>query len=139
MLFRSPEPNLEAREHEGPLWRIDLGDPEQRSAYVSAQTGRLLELRGSAWRWWDFFWMLHNMDYAKRTSFNHPLIVFVAFGVTGPIPPTELGVTLAMAVLLDATIVRVMLVPATMALLRDRNWYAPKWLLKILPHVNFNH
>ena len=67
------------------------------------------------------------------------IIVFVAFGVTGPIPPTELGLTLAMAVLLDATIVRVMLVPATMALLGERNWYAPKWLQRVLPHVNFSH
>jgi len=67
------------------------------------------------------------------------IMVFVAFGVTGPIPPTELGVTLAMAVLLDATIVRVMLVPATMALLGERSWYLPKWLGRILPHVNFSH
>jgi RND superfamily putative drug exporter len=67
------------------------------------------------------------------------IIVFIAFGVTGPIPPTELGLTLAMAVLLDATVVRVMLVPATMALLKEKNWYAPKWLLRILPHVNFSH
>ena len=67
------------------------------------------------------------------------IIVFVAFGVTGPIPPTELGLTLAMAVLLDATVVRVMLVPATMALLGERNWYVPKWLAKVLPVVNFSH
>ncbi len=67
------------------------------------------------------------------------IIVFIAFGVTGPIPPTELGLTLAMAVLLDATVVRVMLVPATMALLKEKNWYSPKWLLKVLPHVNFSH
>jgi putative drug exporter of the RND superfamily len=67
------------------------------------------------------------------------IIVFIAFGVTGPIPPTELGLTLAMAVLLDATVVRVMLVPATMALLGDRSWYAPRWLQKVLPHVNFSH
>jgi RND superfamily putative drug exporter len=67
------------------------------------------------------------------------IIVFIAFGVTGPIPPTELGLTLAMAVLLDATVVRVLLVPATMALLGEKNWYAPKWLQKILPHVNFSH
>ncbi len=67
------------------------------------------------------------------------IIVFVAFGVTGPIPPTELGLTLAMAVLLDATVVRVMLVPATMALLGEKNWYAPNWLQRILPHVNFSH
>jgi len=67
------------------------------------------------------------------------IIVFIAFGVTGPIPPTELGLTLAMAVLLDATVVRVMLVPATMALLGEKNWYVPRWMDKVLPHVNFSH
>ena len=48
-------------------------------------------------------------------------------------------VTLAMAVLLDATVVRVMLVPATMALLGERNWYVPKWLARVLPDVHFSH
>ena len=67
------------------------------------------------------------------------IIVFIAFGITGPIPPTELGLTLALAVLLDATIVRVMLVPATMALIGERNWYLPRWLERILPHVHFSH
>ncbi len=67
------------------------------------------------------------------------IVVFIAFGVTGPIPPTELGVTLAMAVLLDATVVRVMLVPATMALLGEHNWYVPKWLGRLLPDVHFSH
>lgn len=67
------------------------------------------------------------------------IVVFVAFGVTGPIPPTELGITLALAVLLDATVVRVMLVPATMALLGERNWYLPTWLGKVLPKVSFTH
>ena len=67
------------------------------------------------------------------------IVVFVAFGVTGPIPPTELGVTLALAVLLDATIVRMMLVPSLMGLLGDRNWWIPKWLDRILPRVSFSH
>ena len=67
------------------------------------------------------------------------IIVFIAFGVTGPIPPTELGLTLAAAVLLDATVVRVMLVPATMALLGEKSWYAPAWLRRVLPQVNFSH
>ena len=67
------------------------------------------------------------------------IVVFIAFGVTGPIPPTELGITLALAVLLDATVVRVLLVPATMALLGDRNWYLPKWMGKVLPKVSFAH
>ena len=55
---------------------------------------------------------------------------------TGPIPPTELGVTLALAVLLDATVVRMMLVPSMMKLLGERNWYIPKWLDKALPKID---
>lgn len=75
------KPNLEAREHAGPMWRVDLGDAEHSSAYISATTGRHLVTRGDTWRTWDFFWMLHNMDYFGRSSFNHPLIILVAFGV----------------------------------------------------------
>ena len=67
------------------------------------------------------------------------IVVFVAFGVTGPIPPTELGVTLAVAVLLDATVVRMMLVPSLMGLLGDHNWWLPKWLGRILPDIHFSH
>ncbi len=67
------------------------------------------------------------------------IVVFIAFGVTGPIPPTELGVTLAVAVLLDATVVRMMLVPSLMGLLGDRNWWIPSWLSRILPSIHFSH
>ncbi len=67
------------------------------------------------------------------------IVVFIAFGVTGPIPPTELGITLALAVLLDATVVRMMLVPSLMTLLGDRNWWIPAWLDRRLPKVHFSH
>ncbi|MGQ0832050.1 MAG: MMPL family transporter, partial [Microthrixaceae bacterium] len=67
------------------------------------------------------------------------IVVFVAFGVTGPIPPTELGVTLAVAVLLDATVVRMMLVPSLMGLLGRRNWWLPRVLERRLPHIHFAH
>jgi RND superfamily putative drug exporter len=67
------------------------------------------------------------------------IVVFIAFGVTGPIPPTELGITLALAVLLDATVVRMMLVPSVMGLLGERNWWLPRWLGRILPTVHFSH
>jgi RND superfamily putative drug exporter len=40
----------------------------------------------------------------------------------------QMGFGLAVAVLLDATIIRTILVPASMALLGDRNWYLPSWL-----------
>jgi RND superfamily putative drug exporter len=67
------------------------------------------------------------------------IVVFVAFGVTGPIPPTELGVTLALAVLLDATVIRMMLVPSLLGMLGDRAWTLPGWLDRRLPHVTFDH
>ncbi len=67
------------------------------------------------------------------------IVVFVAFGVTGPIPPTELGVTLALAVLLDATVIRMLLVPALLGMLGERVWSIPRWLDRLLPHVTFSH
>jgi len=67
------------------------------------------------------------------------IVVFVAFGVTGPIPPTELGVTLALAVLLDATVIRMMLVPSLLGMLGERAWHLPRWLDRRLPHVTFDH
>ncbi|MBO9696851.1 MAG: PepSY domain-containing protein [Sphingopyxis sp.] len=73
-------PNLESRDFEGAMWRIDFADAENSSAYVSLDTARFLVMRGDTWRTWDFFWMLHNMDYLNRKSFNHPLIILVGFG-----------------------------------------------------------
>ena len=67
------------------------------------------------------------------------IVVFIAFGVTGPIPPTELGVTLALAVLLDATVIRMMLVPSLLGMLGERAWRLPRWLDRHLPHVAFDH
>ena len=67
------------------------------------------------------------------------IVVFIAFGVTGPIPPTELGVTLALAVLLDATVIRMMLVPSLLGMLGDRAWRLPGWLDRRLPHISFDH
>ncbi len=67
------------------------------------------------------------------------IVVFIAFGVTGPIPPTELGITLAVAVLLDATIIRMMLVPSVLGLLGDRAWGLPGWLDRRIPIIDFSH
>jgi uncharacterized iron-regulated membrane protein len=75
------ELELAVREHKLPILRVDFADEANSSFYVSAETGKLLERRNDTWRLWDFVWMLHNMDYANRTSFNHPLIVVLAFGI----------------------------------------------------------
>ena len=76
------ELTLAVREHELPIWQVDFRDEQHSSYYVSGTTGAVLERRNDSWRWWDFFWMLHNMDYAKRTSFNHPLIITVGFAMS---------------------------------------------------------
>ncbi|MBI3257360.1 MAG: MMPL family transporter [Actinobacteria bacterium] len=67
------------------------------------------------------------------------IIVFIAFGVTGPIPPTELGVTLALAIMLDATVIRMMLMPSLLGMLGERAWWVPTWLGRLLPKVEFSH
>ena len=50
-----------------------------------------------------------------------------------------LGLGIALAVLLDATIVRALLVPATMRLLGDANWWLPSWIARLLPKKEFDH
>ena len=66
-------------------------------------------------------------------------IMVVVFG-SFLLEPTRVirlfGLGLAVAVLLDATVVRMLLVPATMELLGDKNWWLPKWLDRILPHID---
>jgi putative drug exporter of the RND superfamily len=66
------------------------------------------------------------------------LIMFCVFGAFALGDDRQLklfGLGLGIAVLLDATIVRMVLVPATMELLGDRNWWLPKWLDRILPNI----
>ena len=60
--------------------------------------------------------------------------VFSIFATLSFIDMKQFGVGLAVAVLIDATIIRGVLLPATMKLLGDWNWYLPKWL-EWLPHV----
>jgi RND superfamily putative drug exporter len=54
--------------------------------------------------------------------------VFATFATLSEVSMKQLGVGLAIAVFLDATLVRAVLLPATMALLGERNWYLPHWL-----------
>ena len=61
--------------------------------------------------------------------------VFAAFGVAGVRTISEFGVGLAVAVLADAFLLRMTLVPAVMHLFGRRNWAIPSWLDRVLPHV----
>ena len=62
--------------------------------------------------------------------------VFGAFAFARMLPIKELGFGLAAAVLLDATIIRVVMVPATMRLMGRWNWWLPSWLDRLLPKVS---
>jgi RND superfamily putative drug exporter len=64
------------------------------------------------------------------------ITVFGAFALGRLLPIKELGFGLAAAVLVDATLIRVMLVPATMRLLGKWNWWLPKWIDRRLPNVS---
>ena len=62
--------------------------------------------------------------------------VFFAFVLGDDRQIKLFGLGLGVAVLIDATIVRLVLVPATMELLGDRNWWIPSWLDRILPKID---
>jgi RND superfamily putative drug exporter len=64
------------------------------------------------------------------------VVVFGSFILESDRALKLMGVGLATAIFLDATIVRMLLVPATMELLGDKNWWLPRWLGRILPEVN---
>lgn len=74
------EPTLEARGHQGAIWRVDFSDDDATTLYVSGQDGRILERRNDTWRLFDIVWMLHIMDYTGRQDFNNPLVVMAASG-----------------------------------------------------------
>jgi RND superfamily putative drug exporter len=63
------------------------------------------------------------------------VFVFLTFATMSMVQLKEMGVGLAVAVLLDATVVRALLLPATMKLLGRYNWYLPRWL-RWLPQVS---
>jgi len=73
--------DVETRALPLPLWRVEFADRDATTLLMSARTGDVLERRNNTWRLWDVFWMIHIMDYTKRESFNHPLIITVACGV----------------------------------------------------------
>ena len=59
--------------------------------------------------------------------------VFFTFALSGPLPPKEMGVILGVAVLLDATLVRLVLIPVMLRLLGRDAWALPGWLRRRCP------
>ncbi len=64
------------------------------------------------------------------------ICVFLSFVLVDDPTVKMMGLGLATAVFVDATIIRMVLVPATMELLGDANWWLPRWLDRILPHLD---
>ena len=81
-----------------------------------------------------------GLSSSARTISSAALImtsVFAVFVLTGVPSIKELGLGCAVAIALDATLVRLILVPAAMKLLGDWNWWMPTWLDRVLPNLNF--
>jgi len=67
------------------------------------------------------------------------IAVFLTFAMSGPLAPKEMGVILAVAVALDALIVRMVLLPVILRLGGHKAWHRPKILERVLPTVKFSH
>ena len=65
--------------------------------------------------------------------------VFFTFALSGPLPPKEMGIVLGVAVLLDAFLVRLVLLPVLLRLTGAAAWWSPAWLGRVLPTVRFSH
>jgi RND superfamily putative drug exporter len=100
-----------AREH----WE-ESGDPRQAMVGGLAHSGRVILAAGAVM-----------------------VAVFFTFALSGPLPPKEMGVILGVAVLLDAFLVRLTLLPVFLRLAGRAAWYLPSWLDRILPDVHFGH
>jgi RND superfamily putative drug exporter len=62
--------------------------------------------------------------------------VFTSFVLNGDPVVKEFGVGLAVAIAIDSTLVRCLLVPAVMVLLGKRAWWLPRWMDRVLPHIS---
>jgi RND superfamily putative drug exporter len=67
------------------------------------------------------------------------IAVFLAFTFAGPLALREMGVILALAVILDALVVRLVLLSILLRLGRHNNWHQPKWLGKVPPKVRLSY
>ncbi|GGO72693.1 MMPL family transporter [Nocardioides deserti] len=86
--------------------------------------------------------MVGSLAHSGRVIFAAGAVmvaVFFTFALSGPIPPKEMGVVLGVAVLLDAFLVRLVLLPVLLRLTGNAAWYTPAWLKRILPTITFAH
>ncbi|MEL7480386.1 MAG: PepSY domain-containing protein [Pseudomonadota bacterium] len=62
----------------GPVWQARFDDRDATTLYIDPTTATVRARRSTTWRFYDFFWKLHVMDYDDGASFNHPLLITAA-------------------------------------------------------------
>jgi RND superfamily putative drug exporter len=86
--------------------------------------------------------MVNGLAHSGRVIFAAAAVmvaVFFTFALSGPLPPKEKGIILGVAVLLDALLVRLLLLLVLLRLTGNAAWWEPKWLKRVLPPVRFAH
>ena len=86
--------------------------------------------------------MVGSLAHSGRVIFAAGAVmvaVFFTFALSGPLPPKEMGIVLGVAVLLDAFLVRLVLLPVLLRLTGQAAWWTPSWLTRILPNIRFSH
>jgi len=86
--------------------------------------------------------MVGGLAHSGRVIFAAAAVmvaVFFTFALSGPLPPKEMGIILGAAVLLDAALIRLLLLPVLLRLMGRSAWYLPRWARRVLPDVRFGH
>ncbi|MFM6849396.1 MAG: MMPL family transporter, partial [Terrabacter sp.] len=86
--------------------------------------------------------MVGSLAHSGRVIFAAGAVmvaVFFTFALSGPLPPKEMGIVLGVAVLLDAFLVRLVLLPVMLRLTGRAAWWSPRWLTRVLPKITFSH
>ena len=86
--------------------------------------------------------MVGGLAHSGRVIFAAGAVmvaVFFTFALSGPLPPKEMGIILGVAVLLDAALIRLLLLPVLLRLMGRWAWYLPGWAHRVLPNVTFGH
>jgi putative drug exporter of the RND superfamily len=86
--------------------------------------------------------MVGGVAHSGRVIFAAAAVmvaVFFTFALSGPLPPKEMGIILGVAVLLDAALIRLLLVPVLLRVMGRWAWYVPRWAHRMLPDVRFGH
>ena len=81
-LLKTTDSHHEYRGQKLPVYAIHFDHPDLLVAYVDAKSGIFKKIRHESWRWFDFLWMGHTMDYNGRDNFNNLLLrIFSLFGL----------------------------------------------------------